>query len=139
MDDFRNSERTSSGKDIKRTDYPRKKANEEYGAEFAPSVRVKDEPLKESRMQDQPKYTSRDDKLDQGTATNAKPAGQMAGYIGVGLGVLSLFMWALLLGPIAAVLGFYAYNRGRRTAGAWAVALGIISTLSYFVLIPFSR
>ncbi|WP_346657628.1 hypothetical protein [Paenibacillus sp. YPG26] len=66
-------------------------------------------------------------------------SGQTAGYVGVALGIASLFIWSIILGPIAAILGFYAYSQGKRTSGAWAAGLGIIATLSYFVLIPFTR
>jgi len=65
--------------------------------------------------------------------------GRSVGYVGVGLGIASLFLWSIVLGPLAAVLGFYAYSQGAKTSGGWAIGLGIVATLSYFFLIPFTR
>lgn len=102
-----------------RVDFPRKDHREEYATEVAPpmetSVRHADE-----------------DKTDLST-------GRAVGYVGLVLGIASLFMWSVILGPIAAVVGYYAYSKGSRTTGAWSIGLGILATLSYFILIPFSR
>lgn len=61
------------------------------------------------------------------------------GRVGLGFGIASLFIWSVILGPVAAILGYYAYAKGQKTTGAWAMGLGIVSTLSYFVMIPFAR
>lgn len=111
-----------------RTDYPRvahEEHNEEYAAEFAPTRAD----FTETERQD----------IGSDNGVKELEAGKTVGYIGVGLGIASLFMWSIILGPIAAVLGFYAYSQGRKTSGAWAAGLGIVATLSYFVLIPFTR
>ncbi|MBU5674591.1 DUF5353 domain-containing protein [Paenibacillus brevis] len=111
-----------------RTDYPRRapeEHNEEYAAEFAPTRAA----FTESERQD----------ISSDNGIKRREAGKTVGYIGVGLGIASLFMWSIILGPIAAVLGFYAYSQGRKASGAWAAGLGIVATLSYFVLIPFTR
>ncbi|WP_410514488.1 hypothetical protein PaeBR_08890 [Paenibacillus sp. BR2-3] len=65
--------------------------------------------------------------------------GKTMGYVGLGFGIASLFLWSIVLGPVAAVIGYFAYNRGQKTTGAWAMGLGIVATLSYFVMIPFAR
>lgn len=104
-----------------RVDFPRKDHREEYATEVAP-----------------PMDTSvRREKNEESTADQS--TGRTAGYVGLGLGIASLFMWSVILGPIAAVVGYYAYNKGSRTTGAWSIGLGILATLSYFILIPFSR
>ncbi|GIP20513.1 hypothetical protein J22TS3_07880 [Paenibacillus sp. J22TS3] len=114
------------------SDYPRRAHREEYGADIAPGTTY----IPASRTNGKRDTTSR----SQGTSAQAdNTAGRTAGYIGVALGIASMFIWSIILGPIAAILGFYAYSQGRRTAGAWAAGLGIIATLSYFVLIPFTR
>ncbi|AWB45391.1 hypothetical protein DCC85_14960 [Paenibacillus sp. CAA11] len=145
MSDEQKPDLSEPKKPIQRVDYPRKTDHEEYAAEIAPSNRTTNvRPLDRRVIVDKSvvpirKYSDRTDKSSAQTAAGEKDAGKTAGYIGVGLGVLSLFMWSIVLGPIAAVLGFYAYNQGKRTSGAWALTLGIISTISYFVLIPFTR
>lgn len=113
-----------------RTDYPRiahKEHREEYAAEIAPN---------RTAFAETDRHEMRSDVQ---TRDRGREAGKSVGYIGVGLGIASLFMWSIILGPLAAVLGFYAYSQGRKTSGAWAIGLGIVATLSYFVLIPFTR
>lgn len=106
-----------------RVDYPRKD-QEEYAAELAPPVGTS--------VQNSRSYESEieDDDLS---------AGRVAGYVGLGIGIASLFMWSVILGPVAAVIGYYAYTQESKTLGAWSMGLGILATISYFVLIPFAR
>ncbi|CAM2829946.1 hypothetical protein PASE110613_03125 [Paenibacillus sediminis] len=99
-----------------RIDYPRKEHREEYGAEIAAPVEHREVADTEER--------------DVGR-------GIVAGYIGLAIGILSLFMWSIVLGPVAAALGYYAYSEGYRSTGAWSIGLGIVATLSYFFLVPF--
>ncbi|MFX3646049.1 MAG: hypothetical protein ACE3K2_01070 [Paenibacillus sp.] len=116
-------------KQRKRVDYPRKAHREEYGAEVAPPTVVRaggterSEPVVEKHEADRVMEST----------------GKVAGYMGLAFGIASLFMWSIVLGPAAAVLGYYAYVNGRKTAGAWSIGLGIVATLSYFFMIPFAR
>lgn len=108
----------------RRIDYPRRdrERTEEYAEEISPmSVRV---PNRSRDVSDQ-----------------AKPmaGGKTMGYVGLAFGIASLFMWSAILGPVAAVIGYFAYGRGQKTTGAWAMGLGIVAALSYFVMIPFAR
>lgn len=112
--------------DSERVDYPRRTHQEEYSAEVAPTGTF------ESSRGD--READRDD-----TADDTGTASRTVGYVGVGLGIASLFVWSIILGPLAAVMGFYAYSQGSKTSGAWAIGLGAIATLSYFFLIPFTR
>lgn len=109
----------------RRVDYPRMapEHREEYAAEVSP-VPVRDQ------GQSGAAERSKGDRAD---------AYKTVGYAAVGLGIASMFLWPIILGPAAAVLGYYAYANGRKTAGAWALGLGIVATLSYFVMIPFAR
>ncbi|WP_238654613.1 DUF5353 domain-containing protein [Paenibacillus piscarius] len=111
-----------------RVDYPRRDRSheEEYAAEISPVM--------------QGQALNRREESGQNTHDSAKEADDRTiGYIGLGFGVVSLFVWSIIMGPIAAILGYYAYARGQKSAGAWSMGLGIVSTLSYFVLIPFAR
>ncbi|MNO45930.1 hypothetical protein D3C76_362090 [compost metagenome] len=120
----------------KRIDYPRRTHQEEYAAEVMP--------LKTARTRDDREEVSRTNReiLERPDAARSDveegTAGSTVGYIGVGLGIASLFIWSIVLGPIAAIMGFYAYSQGRKASGAWAIGLGIVATLSYFI-IPFTR
>lgn len=127
-------EQTTSGKS--RTDYPRKvdrEHREEYAAEVTPAGTFSGNVVRGDRTEGT-RDVNRTERAD-----GANTAGRTVGYIGVGLGIASLFMWSIILGPLAAVMGFYAYSQGNKTSGAWAIGLGIVSTLSYFVLMPFTR
>ncbi|WP_305022600.1 hypothetical protein [Paenibacillus lacisoli] len=108
-----------------RVDYPRRSHQEEYSAEIAPSHTRASRSERSTADQDQ----------GQGLAQ----AGKAAGYVGVALGIASLFMWSIVLGPTAAVLGYYAFVNGRKLSGAWAIGLGLLATISYFIMIPFAR
>lgn len=112
-----------------RVDYPRRDIshNEEYAAELSPLP---------SQLQG---TGGRSDEAQRTTGGVSEGEDRRVGYIGLGFGVVSLFIWSIILGPIAAVLGYYAYVRGQKSAGAWSMGLGIVSTLSYFILIPFAR
>lgn len=105
-----------------RQDFPRRDNHrEEYAAEVAPP--------KSARYE-----------IDESTDGEQEETwGRTAGYISVACGVVSLFMWSIVLGPIAAATGFYAYSKGKKAWGAWGMGLGILATISYFVLIPFAR
>lgn len=111
----------------RRVDYPRRDRSheEEYAAEISPL------PAQVHRT------ASREAEHTTGRVNDNDE--RAIGYIGLGFGVVSLFIWSIIMGPIATVLGYYAYARGQKTAGAWSMGLGIVSTLSYFILIPFAR
>ncbi|MBP1999187.1 hypothetical protein J2Z69_000206 [Paenibacillus shirakamiensis] len=108
----------------RRIDYPRRIHQEEYAADIAPTTSF---------------TQSNEEKADPSYDNHADAGGRTSAYIGLALGIASLFVWSIILGPIAAVLGFYAYSQGSKTTGMWAAALGVISILAYFVLIPFTR
>lgn len=105
-----------------RVDYPRKDHHEEYASEVAPPARTDVHSRKES-------YSNVDE----------HSGGHVIGYVGLVLGIAALFMWSVILGPVAAVVGYYAYSQGSKTLGAWTMGLGILATISYFILIPFAR
>ncbi|AHM67017.1 hypothetical protein ACT3XG_16430 [Paenibacillus polymyxa] len=113
-----------------RVDYPRhvqersakrRHHREEYAAEVAPGS---------------PVVTKHENKGEEQVINNS---GRISGYIGLAAGIASLFMWSIVLGPIAAVLGFFAYVNGSKTTGIWSIGLGALATLSYFAFIPFVR
>lgn len=98
----------------KRVDYPRhihersaKRRNdrEEYAAEVAPGSVV----------------TRHEVKGEEQVINNS---GRISGYIGLASGIASLFMWSIVLGPIAAVLGFFAYVNGSKRPAFGRLVLG---------------
>ncbi|WP_440111129.1 hypothetical protein [Paenibacillus sp. QZ-Y1] len=120
----------SDEKQRQRVDYPRRSYKEEYGAEVAPptgSIRTES-----TERRDHTPVKHEADGV-------VKSTGRISGYMGLAFGIASLFMWSIVLGPAAAVLGYYAFVNGRKTAGAWAIGLGAVATLSYFFMLPFAR
>jgi hypothetical protein len=121
-----------TGEQGSRVDYPRRTlSKEEYAAEF---TAVRDRKIQTSSYNRERKTSSVSDRESENS-----DAGHLAGVAGIVLGVLALFMWTIVLGPIAAILGYYAYSQDKRKTGAWGLALGAIAIISYFVLIPFVR
>ncbi|MFE4711297.1 MULTISPECIES: hypothetical protein [unclassified Paenibacillus] len=136
MDNYDNeperSEETSDRKKVifrpRRVDYPRREREhrEEYAAEVSPVPTQ----LRNATVKDR----TEDDEVE-GTDSGSR----VMGYTGLAFGILSLFIWSIVLGPAAAVIGYFAYARGQKTTGAWAIGLGIVAALSYFVMTPFAR
>lgn len=117
-----------------RVDYPRRTHREEYAAEVAPVRAINAVSTREDTVD-----LSRNERSGAANSDVSADAGRTVGYVGIGLGIASLFMWSIILGPLAAIMGFYAYSQGRRVSGGWAIGLGIVSTLSYFLMLPFTR
>jgi hypothetical protein len=63
--------------------------------------------------------------------------GSMLGWISLIVGIASLFFWPALLGSIAMLSGIFAWIRGSRALGSWAIVLGFISIVAYFLLVPY--
>lgn len=65
-----------------------------------------------------------------------RSAGRATGWAGLVLAILSWFVWPVLLGATAAVVGFLAFRQGARGLGVWSITLGLIAVAAYLVLIP---
>jgi hypothetical protein len=63
--------------------------------------------------------------------------GDAIAWISLLLGIASLFFWQAVLGPAAIITGIFAWVRGSRTMGTWAIVLGLIAVVAYFVLVPY--
>lgn len=58
------------------------------------------------------------------------------GWIALVFSIASLFFWPIIMGPTAAVLGFYAYWQGDRKTGTWSMIIGAVA---FFGFLFFSR
>jgi hypothetical protein len=45
-----------------------------------------------------------------------------------------MFIWPVILGPAAIILGFMAFSGGKRGLGTWSIALGLLSFAAYLLL-----
>ena len=104
-----------------RRDKERKLLNdkEEYGAEVAPGAWVEKDNMGRTARKD----------ADAGT-------GVSLGWIAIVFALASLFFWPVIMGPTAAILGFYAYQQGQRGLGAWSIIIGAVA---FFVFAFFIR
>jgi hypothetical protein len=50
---------------------------------------------------------------------------------------LGWFIWPVLLGATAAVLGFIAYKEGARGLGGWSMAIGLFALVLNLIIVPF--
>jgi hypothetical protein len=109
--------------------------DEEYAAELSvhslPKKGVQSNPFSEVGG-------SREVKLEETPEPAAVTAGsRTVGYAGLLISLLSLFVWPVILGPAAVVLGIMAYRGGSRGLGTWSIGIGLLSFAAYFLLIPY--
>lgn len=96
--------------------------NEEMAAEIAPPAAAV--------------RPDRSKRLRNNAVQETRSAGIATGWSALVLAVLSWFIWPVLLGVAAAVVGYVAFRQGARVLGIWSITLGLIAVLSYLVLIP---
>lgn len=63
-------------------------------------------------------------------------AGKTIGWVGIVLAIASFFVLGSILGPVAVVVGFMAFAKGRRKLGVWSMGLGIISFVLFLASLP---
>ncbi|CAM3961133.1 DUF308 domain-containing protein [Paenibacillus alkaliterrae] len=99
--------------------------NEEMGADFAVDSPVVHAERREER------FVERSERAD------AKTGGYALGWVSLVFAIASWFIWPVLLGATAAVLGFIAYRQGARGLGGWSMAIGIIALALNLLIVPF--
>ncbi|WP_424766210.1 hypothetical protein [Paenibacillus sp. sgz302251] len=98
--------------------------NEEMGADFAVGGPIVDATRREEHD------TDRAERVDTETG------GFALGWVSLVFAVASWFIWPVLLGVTAAVLGFIAYRQGARALGGWAMAIGLIALALNLIIVP---
>lgn len=63
--------------------------------------------------------------------------GNIPGWIGLALAVLSFFMMPIIFGAAAIIVGFFARSRDANWLGNTAIVLGAISIIVRLFFIPF--
>lgn len=59
------------------------------------------------------------------------------GWVSLIAAIASLFIWPVVLGPAAAIMGFIAYNKGSRTLGVWSIVIGLLAFIAYLFIVPY--
>lgn len=73
---------------------------------------------------------------DAGSGEEGKGKNRVSAWIAIILAIGSLMFWPAVLGPAAVVMGVIAYAAGNKSVGVWSVALGLLSVIAYYVLLP---
>lgn len=94
-------------RDMDRDAVPLDEHDEEYAAEIAPGVAgwIQNHDVNDVAERD----TGRSGTL---------------GWVALAFAIVSLFLWPIIMGPTAAVLGIYAYFQGQRAMGLWSMVIG---------------
>lgn len=66
-------------------------------------------------------------------ASGSKP-GRILSIVGIVLAVLAVFVLPIVLGPVAAILGFVAQSKGDKPLGMYVGIVGIVATVIGMVL-----
>lgn len=66
----------------------------------------------------------------------ARSAGTAIGWTAIIFALASLFIWPILMGAAAVLLGFSAYMQGSRSLGTVSMTIGLIAVIVYLLLIP---
>jgi len=106
------------------------KANdEEFAAEFAdPNVYTNSEAGRH--------YRARENDSDLGEMEENQVGAQALSWSGLIFAIASWFIWPLIMGVVAIVLGIMAYRTESRTMGGWAIALGAVTLAFNLIVFP---
>lgn len=102
--------------------------NEEMGADFAygmPATPVVHDRAGHDRAGEEP---------TQAAATES--SGTAVGWAALVLAIASWFVWPVLMGATATVLGFIAYRQGAKGLGAWSMAVGLAALALNLIIVP---
>jgi hypothetical protein len=98
-------------------------ANEEFAAEVAAAPPLVDRRVNEDRL-----IQPEDDvPNEQPVKKDTFEKGRGLGITALILSIVSLFIFNVFLGPIAAIMGIFAYRQGQRSLGIWSIILGTIA------------
>ncbi|CAM4263787.1 DUF5353 domain-containing protein [Paenibacillus tarimensis] len=107
-------------------------AQEEMAADFAVTPGMVAAPPLTARGADrEPLQTDELQVMD-----TSRSGAQALGMFALVFGIAALFIWPLLLGLTAAVLGYMAYRQGSRALGVWSITIGLLAAAAYLVFIP---
>lgn len=68
--------------------------------------------------------------------TEGTNEGNGLGITGLILSLVSIFIWPAVLGPAGMIVGFFAWRRGARTTGIWAMVIGAFALLMALLILP---
>lgn len=63
-------------------------------------------------------------------------SGTALGWVALVFAIASWFVWPVLIGAAATVLGFIAYRQGAKGLGAWSMAVGLAALALNLIIVP---
>lgn len=70
-------------------------------------------------------------------AGDAESSGTALGWVSLLFAIASWFVWPVLMGATATILGFIAYRRGAKGLGGWAMGVGLVALALNLIIVPF--
>ncbi|MGO4544367.1 hypothetical protein AB4Z29_06185 [Paenibacillus sp. 2TAB23] len=98
--------------------------NEEMAADFAVGNPVVHTERREDRH------------VEQAERTDTRSGGYALGWVSLVFAIASWFIWPVLMGATATVLGYMAYRQGARGLGGWSMAIGLIALALNLLIVP---
>lgn len=95
--------------------------NEEMGADFA-----YDGPMVRNDRED---VVAERDETESG--------GMTLGWVALVFAAVSWFIWPVLMGATATVLGFIAFRQGAKSLGGWSMGIGLSALALNLIIVPF--
>jgi uncharacterized membrane protein YkgB len=83
-----------------------------------------------------PEKKERPRENQQESERNVQDQGKGLGVTALVIAIISLFLWPLVLAPVAIILGGISIRRGS-SLGWWAVGIGLLSFIIMIVALPF--
>ncbi|MDF2837416.1 MAG: hypothetical protein K0Q63_3056 [Paenibacillus sp.] len=71
-----------------------------------------------------------------GYIAQTESGGTALGWVSLVFAIASWFIWPVLIGAAATVLGFIAYRQGAKGLGAWSMALGLAALALNLIIVP---
>ncbi|CAM4520269.1 hypothetical protein FHS16_001138 [Paenibacillus endophyticus] len=98
--------------------------NEEMATDFAVGNPVMQTERREDR------HVERAERAD------TRAGGYALGWVSLVFAIASWFIWPVLMGATATVLGYMAYRQGARGLGGWSMAIGLIALALNLIIVP---
>lgn len=81
--------------------------------------------------------TDKEEGREEAAGAGKADTAYQVGWIALILAIASTLVLPGILGSAAIVAGAYAYFRGRKALGGWAIVIGLISVAAYLMLVPY--
>lgn len=83
-------------------------------------------------------HTERDEDRFNGAIerSDADSSSRTLGWVSLAFAIASWFIWPVLLGAAAVVMGVMAFRQGARGLGGWAITIGIIAIAINLIIVP---